>query len=36
VELNRLCAMWRKFAETGEELALKGLQNLRNIEKGHA
>jgi D-psicose/D-tagatose/L-ribulose 3-epimerase len=36
VELNRLCAMWRKFAETGEELALKGLQNLRNIEKRHA
>lgn len=33
VELNRLCAMWRKFAETGEELALKGLQNLRAIEK---
>ena len=36
VELNRLCAMWRKFAETGEELALKGLQNLRKIEKRHA
>jgi D-psicose/D-tagatose/L-ribulose 3-epimerase len=33
VELNRLCAMWRKFAETGEELALKGLKNLRDIEK---
>jgi len=36
VELNRLCAMWRKFAETGEELAVKGLQNLREIEKRHA
>jgi D-psicose/D-tagatose/L-ribulose 3-epimerase len=33
VELNRLCAMWRKFAETGEELAIKGLHNLKNIEK---
>jgi D-psicose/D-tagatose/L-ribulose 3-epimerase len=32
VELNRLCAMWRKFADTGEELAVKGLQNLKNIE----
>jgi D-psicose/D-tagatose/L-ribulose 3-epimerase len=33
VELNRLCAIWRKFADTGEELALKGLQNLREIAK---
>jgi D-psicose/D-tagatose/L-ribulose 3-epimerase len=33
VELNRLCAMWRKFAETGEELAVRGLENLRVIEK---
>jgi D-psicose/D-tagatose/L-ribulose 3-epimerase len=32
-ELNRLCAIWRKFADTGEELAVKGLQNLKNIEK---
>jgi D-psicose/D-tagatose/L-ribulose 3-epimerase len=31
-ELNRLCAMWRKFAETGEELAIKGLKNLKAIE----
>ncbi|MGD9118883.1 MAG: sugar phosphate isomerase/epimerase [Dehalococcoidia bacterium] len=31
-ELNRLCAIWRKFADTGEELAVKGLQNLKNIE----
>ena len=32
-ELNRLCAIWRKFAETGEELALEGLKNLKDIEK---
>lgn len=32
-ELNRLCAIWRKFAETGEELAVEGLKNLREIEK---
>ncbi len=31
-ELNRLCAIWRKFADTGEELAVKGLANLRRIE----
>jgi D-psicose/D-tagatose/L-ribulose 3-epimerase len=31
-ELNRLCAIWRKFADTGEELAIKGLQNLKKIE----
>ncbi len=30
-ELNGQCAIWRKFAETGEELAVKGLENLRNI-----
>jgi len=30
-ELNRQCAIWRKFAETGEELAVKGLANLRKI-----
>lgn len=33
VELNRLCAIWRKFAETGEELALEGLRNLKDIER---
>lgn len=33
VELNRLCAIWRKFAETGEELALEGLKNLKDIER---
>ena len=32
-ELNRLCAIWRKFAETGEVLAVEGLRNLKNIEK---
>ncbi len=31
-ELNRLCAIWRKFADTGEELAVKGLANLKKIE----
>jgi D-psicose/D-tagatose/L-ribulose 3-epimerase len=32
-ELNRLCAIWRKFAETGEELAIEGLKNLKEIEE---
>lgn len=36
VELNRLCAIWRKFAETGEELAVKGLKNLKEIESSLA
>jgi D-psicose/D-tagatose/L-ribulose 3-epimerase len=31
-ELNRLCAIWRTFAASGEELAIKGLQNLKSIE----
>jgi D-psicose/D-tagatose/L-ribulose 3-epimerase len=31
-EINRLCAIWRKFADTGEELAVKGLKNLKAIE----
>jgi D-psicose/D-tagatose/L-ribulose 3-epimerase len=30
-ELNRLCAIWRKFAESGEQLAVKGLKNLREV-----
>jgi len=30
-ELNSQCAIWRKFAETGEELAVKGLSNLQTI-----
>jgi D-psicose/D-tagatose/L-ribulose 3-epimerase len=33
VELNRLCAIWRKFADTGEELAVKGKSNLEAIIK---
>jgi len=32
-ELNRLAAIWRKFADTGEELAIQGLKNLKRIEK---
>ena len=32
-ELNGMCAIWRKFAETGEELAVEGLRNLKEIEK---
>jgi D-psicose/D-tagatose/L-ribulose 3-epimerase len=30
-ELNRLCAIWRKFADSGEALAVEGLRNLRQI-----
>lgn len=30
-ELNANCAIWRKFADTGEELAIKGLANLKRI-----
>ena len=30
-EVNRLCAIWRKFAESGEALAIEGLKNLRAI-----
>lgn len=30
-ELNANCAIWRKFAETGEELAVRGLANLKRI-----
>lgn len=30
-ELNANCAIWRKFADTGEELAIKGLKNLKEI-----
>ena len=32
-ELTRLCAIWRTYADTGEELAIKGLKNLKEIEK---
>jgi D-psicose/D-tagatose/L-ribulose 3-epimerase len=30
-ELAGNCAIWRKFADTGEELAVKGLANLKSI-----
>jgi len=30
-ELNRLCAIWRKFAESGEELAVRGKKNLEAV-----
>jgi D-psicose/D-tagatose/L-ribulose 3-epimerase len=30
-ELNRLCAIWRKFADSGEALAVEGLRNLKAI-----
>lgn len=30
-ELNGNCAIWRKFAETGEDLAVQGLANLKKI-----
>jgi D-psicose/D-tagatose/L-ribulose 3-epimerase len=30
-ELNGLCAIWRKFADSGEELAVLGLKNLKAI-----
>lgn len=30
-ELNRLCAIWRKFADSGEELAVQGKKNLEAI-----
>lgn len=32
-ELNGQCAIWRKFAATGEELAIKGLANLKKIAR---
>ena len=30
-EMNGLCAIWRKLAESGEALAIEGLSNLRKI-----
>jgi len=33
-ELNRLCAIWRKFAESGEALAVLGKKNLEAIAAG--
>ena len=32
-EINKMCAIWRKFADSGEELAIQGLKNLRTIAK---
>jgi D-psicose/D-tagatose/L-ribulose 3-epimerase len=32
-ELSKNCAIWRRFTETGEELAVKGLANLQKIAK---
>ena len=32
-ELNGLCAIWRKFSESGEALAVEGLKNLIAIAK---
>ncbi len=32
-ELNGMCAIWRKYATSGEELAVKGLKNLMAIER---
>jgi len=33
-ELAGNCAIWRKFAESGEALAIEGLANLKKIEAG--
>jgi D-psicose/D-tagatose/L-ribulose 3-epimerase len=33
-ELSRLCAIWRKFADSGESLAIQGLRNLKAIAAG--
>ncbi len=30
-EVNRLCAIWRRFADSGEQLATEGLRNLKAI-----
>ncbi|MBE0535266.1 MAG: sugar phosphate isomerase/epimerase [Phycisphaerae bacterium] len=30
-EINRTCAIWRKFAENGEQLATEGMKNLKAI-----
>jgi D-psicose/D-tagatose/L-ribulose 3-epimerase len=31
VELNRMCAIWRKMADSGEALAVEGKRNLEAI-----
>ena len=33
-ELNRLCAIWRKFAESGQSLAVQGKRNLEALAFG--
>lgn len=33
-ELSKNCAIWRRFTDTGEELAVKGLANLKRIASG--
>jgi len=32
-ELNKITATWRYYTKTGEELAIKGLKNLKGVEK---
>jgi D-psicose/D-tagatose/L-ribulose 3-epimerase len=32
-ELNKLTATWRFYTDTGEELAIQGLRNLKQVEK---
>ena len=32
-EINRLCSIWRKLADSGEELAVKGLAFLKSVVK---
>ena len=32
--LNSLCSIWRKFADSGEDLAVEGLKNLKKIAAG--
>jgi D-psicose/D-tagatose/L-ribulose 3-epimerase len=32
-ELNKITATWRYYTETGEELAIQGLRNLKEVEK---
>jgi D-psicose/D-tagatose/L-ribulose 3-epimerase len=32
-DFNKTVAIWRKFADSGEELAIQGLKNLKEIEK---
>jgi D-psicose/D-tagatose/L-ribulose 3-epimerase len=33
-EINRNCAIWRKFADSGEQLATEGLKNLTAVAAG--